>query len=127
MGAALARLGGRLSAPTPLLLQTGEVQGWPWLSMTQLSGEPLTARWAGLSEPQKCALLSTLGALAAEVHCHMEREHLLAVLRVEELDAGEVLAGSEVPQAHLDRPVCEILGCEKQWSIESDTARGRSR
>ena len=66
--AALARLGGRLTVPTPVLLQTGEHQGWPWLLMTQLAGEPLTAVWPGLSEAQKCALLSDLGVLAAEVH-----------------------------------------------------------
>ena len=35
--AALARLGGRLRLPTPVLLQTGEHQGWPWLLMTQLA------------------------------------------------------------------------------------------
>ena len=66
--AALARLGGRLRVPTPVLLQSGEHQGWPWLLMTQLAGEPLTAVWPGLSEAQKCALLSDLGVLAAEVH-----------------------------------------------------------
>ena len=66
--AALARLGGQLSVPTPVLLQTGEHQGWPWLLMTQLAGEPLTAVWPGLTEAQQCALLFDLGALAAEVH-----------------------------------------------------------
>jgi len=66
--AMLARVGGRLQVPTPLLLQTGEREGWPWLLMSQLSGEPLTAVWPTLNESAKCALLSTLGALAAEVH-----------------------------------------------------------
>jgi hygromycin-B 7''-O-kinase len=66
--AALQRLGGRLSVPTPVLLQTGEHQGWPWLLMTQLRGELLTPIWPSLSEPRKCELLATLGALAAEVH-----------------------------------------------------------
>ena len=66
--AALARLGGRLPVRTPELLATGEHDGWPWLLMTQLAGEPLTTVWPGLSEAQKCALLSELGALAAEAH-----------------------------------------------------------
>ena len=66
--AALARLGGQLQVPTPLLLQAGDCQGWPWLLMTQLVGDPLTAAWAGLPESQKCALLASLGALAAQVH-----------------------------------------------------------
>lgn len=66
--AALQRLGGRLSLPTPVLLQAGEHQGWHWLLMTQLRGEPLTQTWPRLPEPQKCELLVALGALAAEVH-----------------------------------------------------------
>ena len=66
--AMLERVGGRLQVPTPLLLKAGERDGWPWLLMSQLAGEPLTAAWPGLTEAQKCALLSDLGALAAEVH-----------------------------------------------------------
>ena len=66
--AMLARVGGRLQVPTPVLLKTGEREGWPWLLMSQLSGTALTAVWPALDEPAKCALLSTLGALAAEVH-----------------------------------------------------------
>ena len=66
--AMLARVGGRLQVPTPVLLKTGEFQGWPWLLMSQLHGEALTTVWPKLDEPAKCALLSTLGALAAEVH-----------------------------------------------------------
>ena len=66
--AVLARMGGRLSLPTPVLLKTGERNGWPWLLMTQLQGQPLTAQWPHMSEGQKCTLLQTLGALAAEVH-----------------------------------------------------------
>lgn len=66
--AALTQIGGRLQVPTPTLQRTGEYQGWPWLLMTQLQGEPLTAAWPRLSEAQKCALLWALGALAAQVH-----------------------------------------------------------
>lgn len=66
--AALAHIGGRLRVPTPALLQSGQVQQWPWLLMTQLSGDPLTAVWSTLDETQKFELLTTLGALAAQVH-----------------------------------------------------------
>lgn len=66
--ATLVRIGGRLSVPTPVLLDQGEHQGWPWLLMTQLHGDPLTAHWAEMAEPQRCKLLNALGALAAEVH-----------------------------------------------------------
>lgn len=66
--AALAVVDGRLTVPTPRLVRCGQHQGWPWLLMTQLIGESLTSIWRDLSEPQKCALLSSLGALTAEVH-----------------------------------------------------------
>jgi len=66
--AALRQLGGRLSVPTPVLLRSGEQGGWPWLLMTQLHGEPLTAHWPQLDEAAKCSLLQHLGALMAEVH-----------------------------------------------------------
>ncbi len=66
--AMLQRVGGQLQLPTPLLLNSGELDGWPWLLMTQLQGQPLTTVWPTLDESQKCELLQTLGALAAEVH-----------------------------------------------------------
>lgn len=66
--AVLARLGGRLRVPTPRLMATGTRDGWPYLVMTQLGGEPLDAVWSALDEAGKCAVLRQLGALAAEVH-----------------------------------------------------------
>lgn len=66
--AALQQLGGTLSVPTPVLLRSGQQGRWPWLLMTQLHGEPLTAAWPALDEARKCALLHALGALSAEVH-----------------------------------------------------------
>ncbi len=66
--AMLELLHGRLSVPTPQLIATGERDGWPYLVMTQLAGEPLTQTWKSMSEAQRLALLHTLGAIAAEVH-----------------------------------------------------------
>lgn len=66
--AALQVLAGRLSVPTPELVATGEREGWPYLVMTQLPGEVLLPLWPALSPAARCALLSELGALAAEVH-----------------------------------------------------------
>ena len=59
---------GRVTVPTPELLVRGEFEGWPYLVMTQLAGEPLTATWPTLPQPQRCILLHDLGALAAQVH-----------------------------------------------------------
>lgn len=66
--AVLARLGGRLQVPTPTLEATGTRDGWPYLVMSQLAGEPMDVVWPSLDEDGKCALLRQLGALAAEVH-----------------------------------------------------------
>lgn len=66
--AMLDRLHGRLRVPTPQLLGRGEHDGWPWLVMTQMHGEPLTASWPAMGEAERCALLHELGALASEVH-----------------------------------------------------------
>jgi hygromycin-B 7''-O-kinase len=41
---------------------------WPWLLMTQLPGQPLTAVWPGLGPAQRCRLLRQLGELAGAAH-----------------------------------------------------------
>ena len=66
--AMLAHLHGRLSLPTPQLLASGEHEGWPYLVMSQLAGDVLTATWPTMSESERLELLRTLGALVAEVH-----------------------------------------------------------
>ena len=66
--AALQALWGHLSVPTPKLVATGEREGWPYLVMSQLGGDSLLTVWPSLTLAQRCALLSDLGALAAQVH-----------------------------------------------------------
>ena len=66
--AALQALSGRLSLPTPRFLARGEYQGWPYLLMSQLQGQTLTRVWPELDAKRQCELLSSLGALAAQVH-----------------------------------------------------------
>lgn len=41
---------------------------WPWLLMTQLQGQPLTAVWPTLDDAQRCRLLHQLGRLASATH-----------------------------------------------------------
>jgi hygromycin-B 7''-O-kinase len=66
--AMLGHLQGRLSLPTPHLIDSAEHAGWPYLVMTQLGGTPLDRVWPTLQEPERCAVLRTIGRLAAEVH-----------------------------------------------------------
>ncbi len=66
--ALLLRLHGRLSVPTPALMAYGETQGWPYLVMQRLEGEPLTQTWPAMAETQRVALLHELGKLTTELH-----------------------------------------------------------
>jgi hygromycin-B 7''-O-kinase len=66
--AMLVHLKGRLSLPTPQLVDCAEHVGWPCLVMTQLPGTPLDRIWPTLQQHERCAVLRTIGRLAAEVH-----------------------------------------------------------
>jgi hygromycin-B 7''-O-kinase len=66
--AILGLLQGRLSLPTPHLVDSAEHAGWPYLVMTQLPGTPLDRVWPALQQHERCAVLRTIGRLAAEVH-----------------------------------------------------------
>lgn len=66
--AMLDHLQGRLSLPTPRLVDSAEHAGWPYLVMTQLPGTPLDRVWPTLEQHERCAVLRTIGRLAADVH-----------------------------------------------------------
>jgi hygromycin-B 7''-O-kinase len=66
--AMLGHLHGRLSLPTPRLVDDAEHAGWPYLVMTQLPGTPLDRAWPMLEQRERCAALRTIGRLAAQVH-----------------------------------------------------------
>lgn len=66
--AMLQHLHGRLSVPTPRLIDSAEHAGWPCLVMTQLPGTPLDRVWPTLQQHERCAVLRTIGHLAAQVH-----------------------------------------------------------
>jgi hygromycin-B 7''-O-kinase len=66
--AMLGHLHGRLSLPTPRLVDSAEHAGWHYLVMTQLPGTPLDRIWPTLQQHERCAVLRTVGRLAAEVH-----------------------------------------------------------
>jgi hygromycin-B 7''-O-kinase len=64
----LGHLHGRLSLPTPRLVDSAEHTGWPFLVMTQLPGTPLDRVWPRLQQHERCAVLRTIGGVMAEVH-----------------------------------------------------------
>jgi hygromycin-B 7''-O-kinase len=66
--AALQRMQGRLSVPTPRLVDRAEHDGWPCLVMTQLRGTLLTEAWPLLAQAERCGVLAAIGRVAAEVH-----------------------------------------------------------
>ena len=66
--AMLAHLHGRLSLPTPRMLDSDEHAGWSFLVMTQLPGTPLDRVWPSLSQAERCEVLHSLGHLAGQVH-----------------------------------------------------------
>jgi hygromycin-B 7''-O-kinase len=66
--AMLSHLHGRLSLPTPHLVESDQHAGWPCLVMSQLPGTPLDRVWPTLPQAERCAVLRTVGGLAAEVH-----------------------------------------------------------
>jgi hygromycin-B 7''-O-kinase len=64
----LGHLQGRLSLPTPHLVDSAEHAGWPYLVMTQLLGTPLDRVWSTMEQHDRCAVLRAIGRVAAEVH-----------------------------------------------------------
>jgi hygromycin-B 7''-O-kinase len=66
--AMLGHLQGRLTLPTPHLVDSAEHAGWPYLVMTQLPGTPLDRIWPKLQQHERREVLRTIGRLAAEVH-----------------------------------------------------------
>lgn len=64
----LKHLFGKLSVPTPELKYAGEIQGWPYLVMTRLSGILLEQIWTTLPHHNKLILIEELGKLIHEVH-----------------------------------------------------------
>lgn len=66
--AALTRIDGRLSIPTPHVVASGERDGWWFVVMTRLSGRPLVDVWATLGFGERCRLVHDVGTTLAELH-----------------------------------------------------------
>jgi hygromycin-B 7''-O-kinase len=65
---ALEFVDGRLSVETPAILHAGEIEGWSYLVMTQLSGLPAKELWPQMEGSERMEIASALGAALKGLH-----------------------------------------------------------
>jgi hygromycin-B 7''-O-kinase len=68
--AALEFAQGKLSIKTPRLMHTGEIEGWSYLVMTQLSGQASREVWASVERSDRLEIVTHLGVAMSELHSH---------------------------------------------------------
>lgn len=66
--AALQALAGRLPIPTPELLDAGELEGWPYVIMTRLTGVEAREQWSSFERDTQTRLARGLGSALAALH-----------------------------------------------------------
>jgi hygromycin-B 7''-O-kinase len=59
-----------LSIETPQVRRSGELEGWKYLVVTQLSGLPMKEVWPELVAAEQLEIVSQLGVLIRELHSH---------------------------------------------------------
>ncbi len=65
---ALRHIEGRLKIPTPKIVATGELDGWPYVVMTRLHGQLLSDVWDFVSSKDRLRLCEELGQILAQLH-----------------------------------------------------------
>lgn len=65
---ALRCIGGGLPIPTPELVATGEIDGWPYFVSTRLAGRPIDAVWDDLDRTVRIELATQLGEAIGALH-----------------------------------------------------------
>jgi hygromycin-B 7''-O-kinase len=61
---------GKLNIETPELIFTGEIEGWPYLVMTQLAGRASREVWESLGLRDRLEIVTHLGGAMRELHNH---------------------------------------------------------
>jgi hygromycin-B 7''-O-kinase len=74
----LRALEGQSDFAAPCVLGEGDVEGWPYLILTRLSGEPLDAIWESLSAAEREGIAASLGRLMAAL-CRVPTQGLAAL------------------------------------------------
>ena len=59
---------GKLSIETPELISTGEIEGWPYLVMTQLAGRASREVWESIGLRDRLEIVTSLGGAMRELH-----------------------------------------------------------
>jgi len=68
--AALKFARGKLGIRIPELVHTGEIEGWPYLLMTQLAGRASREAWAETGRRDRLEIITRLGVALSELHAH---------------------------------------------------------
>ena len=100
--AALEFAGGKLGIETPAVLHAGELEGWPYLVMTQLAGVPMREVWPGIEPGGRIEIISRLGVALKNLHAH----------------------AAPLPQHPLGNDWHGFIGRQAQTCVERQRARG---
>ena len=103
----LRAVDGRLGVPTPRVEAAGENDGWGFVLMTRLAGEPLTEVWPHLAVRDRDRLADRLGAALAALH-------EIPVRGLGPPDWAVFLAGQRERCAGRQRG----LGLDEQWAAQ---------
>ena len=114
--AALARIAGGLSVPTPRLVASGERDGWWYVAMTRLHGLELADVWPSIPPADRVVLVRQAGRAISELHA-------LPTDDLEALDAdwGAFVAGQLA--SSVSRQAARGLGAPWLDQIEPFLAR----
>lgn len=66
--AVLRRIEGRLPIPTPVVHATGRCEGWHYLVMSRLEGQPLDVVWDAIPGAERAPLMRSIGEAIAALH-----------------------------------------------------------
>jgi hygromycin-B 7''-O-kinase len=58
----------RCSIPTPVVIASGEIEGWSYLIMSRLSGVRMTEVWSSMERSNRLEIVASLGRAMRELH-----------------------------------------------------------
>ena len=61
---------GKFGIETPQLLHKGELEGWPYLVMTYLEGQPMREVWQSMEARERLRIVTRLSTALREFHAH---------------------------------------------------------